>query len=167
VSDRRRPSRKLEADSADALQSELNLTSPASDLDWERYFDLRWRVLRKPWNQPRGSERDELDQESFHLMLRSQSGAVVAIGRLHLNSPDEAQVRFMAVDESWRGRGLGSRILKGVEQQARTQAIKRLVLNAREVALDFYVKHGYRVEGSAETLFGKIRHVRMRKDIGK
>ena len=73
----------------------------------------------------------------------------------------------MAVDESWRGRGLGSRILKGVEQQARTQAIKRLVLNEREVALDFYVKHGYRVEGSAETLFGKIRHVRMRKDIGK
>lgn len=145
----------------------LKLTAPATDLDWERYFDLRWRVLRKPWNQPRGSERDDRDRESFHLMLRGRSGVVVAIGRLHLNSPDEAQVRFMAVDESWRGRGLGSRILKGLEKQAHTQAIKRVVLNAREEAVDFYTKHGYRVEGSAETLFGTIRHSRMRKDIGK
>ena len=145
----------------------LELTAPVTDLDWERYFDLRWRVLRKPWNQPPGSERDELDQESFHLMLRDQSDAVVAVGRLHLNSPEEAQVRFMAVDESWRGRGLGSRILEGLEKQARTQAIKRVVLNAREEAVDFYLKHGYTVQGPADTLFGTVRHARMRKDIGK
>ena len=145
----------------------LKLTTPVTDLDWERYYDLRWRVLREPWNQPRGSERDERDQESFHLMLRGQSDAVVAVGRLQLNSPDEAQVRYMAVDESWRGRGLGSRILKALEEQARTQAIKRVILNAREEALDFYLKHGYRVEGSAETLFGTVRHARMRKDVGK
>lgn len=144
----------------------VELASPVSDLDWEGYFDLRWRVLREPWNQPRGSERDELDQGSFHLMLRDQSGAVVAVGRLHVNSPEEAQVRFMAVDESWRGHGLGSRILKRLEEQACKQSIKRIVLNAREEALDFYVRHGYRIEGPANTLFGTIRHFAMRKDIG-
>ena len=145
----------------------LELTAPVTDLDWEHYFDLRWRVLRKPWNQPPGSERDALDPESFHLMLRGQPDAVVAVGRLHLNSPEEAQVRFMAVDESWRGRGLGSRILEGLEKQAHAQAMKRVVLNARQEAIDFYLKHGYLVEGPADTLFGTVRHARMRKDIGK
>lgn len=147
------------------MPDNLTLTAPVTDLDWERYYDLRWRVLRKPWSQPRGSERDDLDRQSFHLMLRDHSGAVVAIGRLHLNSPEEAQVRYMAVDESWRGRGLGRRILEGLEQQARAQSLKSIVLNSREEAINFYVKHGYQVEGPAETLFGEIRHVRMRKDL--
>lgn len=154
------PPRKLEGP---ALQNNLNLTTPVTDLDWERYYDLRWRILRKPWNQPRGSERDDLDQQSFHLMLQDHSGVVVAVGRLHLNSPEEAQVRYMAVDELWRSHGLGGRILEGLEQQAQARSVQSIVLNAREEALNFYLKHGYHNEGPAETLFGEIRHVRMRK----
>lgn len=142
----------------------FELVTPEIDLDWERYFDLRWRILRKPWDQPRGSERDELDQQSFHLMLRDESGAIVAVGRLNLNSPDEAQVRYMAVAEQRRGCGLGARILAGLEKEARAKSAKRVVLNSREEALNFYLKHGYRVEGPGETLFGAIRHFQMRKD---
>ncbi len=147
------------------LPGNLTLTPPVTDLDWERYYDLRWRVLRKPWNQPRGSERDDLDRQSFHLMLRDQSDAVVAVGRLHLNSSEEGQVRYMAVAESWRGCGLGGRILEGLEHQAKAQSLKSIVLNSREEAINFYLTHGYQVEGPAETLFGQIRHVRMRKSL--
>ena len=150
---------------ADALLDQLVLVEPLTKTDWDRYFDLRWRVLREPWNQPRGTERDDLDPQSFHLMLREPSGGVVAVGRLHLNSPDEAQIRYMAVDRNWRGHGLGSRILKALERHAQTQAARSIVLNSREEACDFYAKHGYRVEGPADTLFGKVRHVRMRKEL--
>ena len=143
----------------------LELATPISDEDWNRYYDLRWQVLRKPWNQPRGSERDDLDATAFHLMLRDQSGDVVAIGRLHLNSPEEAQVRYMAVQDPWQGRGLGGRILQGLEQQARDQSVRCIVLNAREGAINFYLKRGYLIEGPAETLFGAIHHVRMGKDV--
>jgi predicted GNAT family N-acyltransferase len=146
-------------------KGELTLTTPGSDLDWYDYYDLRWRVLRKAWNQPRGSERDELDSTSFHLMLRGESGAVVATGRLHLNSSEEAQVRYMAVDESSRSRGLGGQILRGLEQEAREKAVRRIVLNAREGAIKFYLKHGYGIEARAETLFGEILHMRMSKDV--
>ncbi|MEP7015254.1 MAG: GNAT family N-acetyltransferase [Verrucomicrobiota bacterium] len=156
MSEESRPTRPLHS---------LELTTPISDLDWERYYDLRWQVLRKPWNKPRGSERDEIEQTSFHLMLREPSGKVAAIGRLHLNSTEEAQVRYMAVAESWRGQGLGARILQGLEEQARTQSVQRIVLNAREMAINFYIRQHYRIEGPAEKLFGEIRHVRMRKEI--
>src|SRR6266699_2981788 len=104
-----KPARNLE---------EFTLAEPRTVQEWESYFDLRWRVLREPWDQPRGTERDDLDAESFHLMLRDSSGAVVAVGRLHLNSPFEGQVRYMAVDESCRGHGLGSRILSVLEDHA-------------------------------------------------
>src|SRR6266446_2974527 len=129
---------------------EFTLAEPRTAQEWESYFDLRWRVLREPWGQSRGSERDDLDAESFHLMLRDSGGAVVAVGRMHLNSPSEAQVRYMAVDEGHRGRGLGSRILRGLEGHARAQCVTGIVLNARESAINFYSRHGYIVEGPAD-----------------
>ena len=129
------------------------------------YFDLRWRVLRKPWKQPRGSERDDLDATAFHVAITAPDGQPVAIGRLHLNSPAEAQVRFMAVDPAWRNQGLGGRILRALEDEARARRVASIVLNAREDASEFYLGHGYQVEGPGETLFDKVRHLRMRKDL--
>ena len=144
------------------------LGSPAGAAEFERYFDLRWRVLRAPLEQPRGSERDDREDESIHLMVRAADGEALATGRLHLNSPTEAQVRFMAVDPKAQGRGLGSIVLRALEESARKAGARHLVLNARESAQRFYEQHGYRVEEPAERIFfGGITHWRMRKDIGQ
>ena len=142
-----------------------SLIVPETPLDRRRYFDLRWRVLREPWQQPRGSERDDRDDESIHLMIRGSKGDALAVGRLHLNSPVEAQVRFMAVDPQWRGRGLGSTVLRELERRARGAGATSVVLNARDTAQRFYAQHGYRIEGPADTLFSGVVHVRMRKQL--
>jgi len=140
------------------------LVAPVDAAEFERYFDLRWRVLRAPWQQPQGSERDDREDESIHLMVRAEDGEALAVGRLHLNSPTEAQVRFMAVDPRAQGRGLGSMVLRALEERAQKAGARHLVLNARESAQRFYEQHGYRVEGPAERLFGGVDHWRMRKD---
>jgi GNAT superfamily N-acetyltransferase len=145
--------------------SEFVERSPASDEEWERYYDLRWRVLREPWAQPRGSERDNLEADSFHAALWDQTGAPAAVGRLHLNSPAQAQVRYMAVDPKAARRGLGSRILAALEARAAELGATEIVLNARTEAQPFYVRHRYRVVGPAETMFGVILHDRMAKSI--
>ena len=144
----------------------LELVSPATETEWASYFDLRWRLLRQPWNQTRGSEKDDSDAASYHLMLRApENGPALAVGRLHLNSPREAQVRYMAVDPAWQGKGLGGRILAGLETRARDLGCDEVVLNARESAIAFYIRHGYAMEREADTLFGVVRHVRMRKGL--
>jgi predicted GNAT family N-acyltransferase len=139
------------------------LRSPCSSADWETYFDLRWRVLRQPWGQPRGSERDPEDKSAFHLLLMDAADKALACGRLHRTVPGEAQVRYMAVVENARGCGYGSRILNALEAQARATGARKIVLNARDNAVEFYRKRGYDLIGDAETLFGAIRHVRMTK----
>lgn len=141
------------------------LVVPTSDADLARYFDLRWRVLREPWAQPRGSERDDREDESIHLMVRAANGDALAAGRLHLNTPTEAQIRFMAVDPRAQSRGLGSLVLRSLEERARDAGAKRIILNARASAQRFYEQHGYRVEGPAERLFGGVDHWRMSKDL--
>lgn len=145
--------------------NEFRVCEPDTQADWDSYFDLRWRILRQPWGQPRGSERDSRDEKSFHLMIRDQRGSALAVGRLHLNSPDEAQVRYMAVDPSRQRSGLGTKILQGLENRARSQGVKRIVLNARANAVDFYARQGYHATGPGETLFGEVQHTKMSKNL--
>jgi ribosomal protein S18 acetylase RimI-like enzyme len=145
---------------------EFSLNAPKSGADWVSYFDLRWRVLRAPWNQPPGSERDNQEDQSLHSMVRNSSGAVVAVGRLHFLPPAKGQIRYMAVDEAFAGRGLGSMILRDLEQRASAAGVHRIVLSARKGAVPFYLKHQYVITGPADTLYGVIEHVRMEKQIG-
>ena len=145
--------------------SHLLPRAPQSDSEWEQYFDLRWRILRAPWNQPRGSEKDDCEDSGEHLMIADQNSRPLAVGRLHFNSADEAQVRFMAVETHARGQGLGGRILQKFEKRARAAGVSHIVLNAREDAQRFYRHHGFVVVGPAPTIFDAVRHVRMRKDV--
>ena len=139
--------------------------SPETPAEWEDYYDLRWRVLRAPWDQPRGSEKDDREDDSEHLMIVGADSRPLAVGRLHFNTPAEAQVRFMAVDPQARGRGLGSLILQECERRARVEGANSIVLNARDDVQGFYVRHGFVVVGPGETIFSAVKHVRMRKDL--
>ena len=49
--------------------------------------------------------------------------------------------------------------------RARDAGANSIVLNAREDAQQFYDKHGFSVVGPAPTIFGAVKHVRMRKDL--
>ena len=140
----------------------LILQSPKSPDEWDAYFDLRWRILREPRGQPRGNDRDSIDDSAVHLLLLDSARKPLACGRLHFNAPDEAQVRFMAVDQNAGDRGYGSRILEGLEAEAARRGARKRVLNAPDnVNGILYAKHDYAVVGAAETLFGVIRHLRI------
>lgn len=138
---------------------------PESDAEWESYYDLRWRILRAPWNQPRGSDPDEGQGDMLHAMIGDNAGRAIAVGRIIFKSGDEAQIRSMATDNRYRGQGLGRRIMEYLEQAARDRGVKVLVLNAREDAAGFYARLGYKVVGPGPLLFGVIPHLAMSKPL--
>lgn len=142
----------------------MKVREPKTKEEYEKYYDLRWRILRKPWNQPRGSEKDELEGQGIHL-IACEKGKFLGVGRVHFNSSKEAQIRYMAVEEGVQGKGVGTMILKELEKSAANKGASHITLNARESALGFYKKHGYRVVGKAHTLFGVIPHHKMRKNL--
>jgi len=142
----------------------LRIVEPATPAQFRDYYDLRWKILRAPWNQPRGSERDALDDGATHLMLLDAGcPGPVAVGRLHFNSIREAQIRYMAVATARQRRGYGSALLAELEHRALRLGAARILLDARESALGFYRRHGYTVTGAGHTLFDRIAHVKMCK----
>ena len=71
----------------------------------------------------------------------------------------------MAVDEHARGSGYAVASLKRWKLRPEAVVPPKIVLNARDNAVEFYRKRGYGIIGDAETLFGVIRHVRMAKSL--
>jgi ribosomal protein S18 acetylase RimI-like enzyme len=144
---------------------DLIISSPLNNEEFSRYYDLRWRKLRAPWDQPVGSEKDEMENDSEHVMICSENRLPLGIGRLHFNSTEEAQVRFMAVEDSYDRMGIGSLVLKELEKRAVEKGAQYIVLNSRDTAIPFYEKHGYRTVKQTVKLFGSIPHHVMRKDL--
>jgi len=143
---------------------DIEIRAPKNEKEFEDYYRVRWEVLRKPWNQPQGSERDELDKTAFHVAA-FDGDKVVGCGRLHFNNAEEAQIRYMAVDENYQGRGIGTKILAELEKIARENGAKTIIGNARDSALEFYRKYGCEVEGKGHTLFGAVPHSKISKKL--
>lgn len=139
--------------------------TPASDTDFEDYFHFRWLMLRKPWNYPEGSEKDEYEQVSEHRMIRDHKGNVIAIGRIHLNTAEEAQIRHIAVATDAQGKGLGKLILSALEHVAREQGAERLVTNSRELSIAFFSACGFEVEREAANELGQLKRQQMVKKL--
>jgi GNAT superfamily N-acetyltransferase len=60
-----------------------------------------------------------------------------------------AEVRFLWVDESRRHRGIGSRLLRAAEDEARARGCTKIVLSTHTFqAPDFYRKHRYVIAGT-------------------
>jgi len=131
------------------------IETPVNAQDFEEYFHFRWLMLRKPWNCPPGSEKDEYDQISHHRMVRSQHGEVIAIARMHLNSTEEAQIRHVAVEKSYQGKGLGKFIVSAMEALAIEEGVTKLVTNSREQSIAFFKSCGYQEEGEASNEMGQ------------
>jgi predicted GNAT family N-acyltransferase len=143
----------------------MKIIEPSTPEEFEKYFDLRFEILRKPWGQPKSSTQDEWEKISIHVLMINEQEEAVAVGRLQINTPEEGQIRSMAVRTENQGNGFGGKIIRFIEQKAKEKKIQKIILDARENAVHFYEKHGYRITGNSYLLFGTIKHFRMEKEM--
>ena len=144
----------------------MKIIEPNSSAEFEQYYNLRYEILRKPWLQPKGSEKDDGDKSSIHRMIIDESnGKAVAVGRLQFNTSEEAQIRYMAVSDNYQLKGYGNIIVKTLEDIALNKGIRNIILQARESALKFYWKNGYEIIEKSYLLFDEIQHWLMVKKI--
>lgn len=141
----------------------MKIGAPATDEEFEKYFDLRWRILREPWQQPRGSEKDELEHGSHHVMVCDENNQVIGVGRLHAATDTQGQIRYMAVDTARQGKGIGGLLLKELERIAKEKKFSSILLHARENAVPFYLQRGYTQLEKSHLLFNSIQHFKMIK----
>jgi len=143
----------------------MEIRTPINTDEWSQYYDLRYRVLRQPWNQPVGSERDALENQAKHFAAFEEAN-LVGVGRLDHVEARIYQIRFMAVEPGCQSKGIGASLMKAIEMDAWNSGAVEIILHAREQALGFYQKLGYALVEPSHLLFGEIQHFLMKKKKG-
>lgn len=135
-----------------------------SQVDVNAILDLRWRVLRA--GLPPDSARFDGDQEieTRHFAARA-GGSIIGCCTI-LQRPWEGrpawQLRGMAIEPKWQGRGVGQKLLGEVEHYVMAHPHSlQLWCNARVPAKGFYQRLGWNVESDVFEVPTAGPHVKM------
>ena len=79
--------------------------------------------------------------QEFSVGVDDATGEVIGCGALHVMWEDLGEVRTLAVQERWRGTGVGHEIYERLEQQARELGPRRLFCLPFET--EFFGRHGF------------------------
>ena len=144
--------------------SEITYRAPQNKEEFKEYDLFRWEMLRKPLGKDIASLKDKYEKSAFHLVgIKDQK--IIACGRLHFNKTYEAQIRYMAVSKDLQRAGIGKQVLKLLEKNAIENNAKKIVLNARDHAIDFYRISGYETLKKYNGSDTGIPHTTMEKNI--
>jgi GNAT superfamily N-acetyltransferase len=150
-----------------------NTTHPESDLivrqaALEEIVDLRWAVLRQGLPREEAVFAGDEDESTLH-MAAFHGGQAVGCATLHLSRLDDLpawQLRGMAVRPDFQRRGVGRRLLEGLDALlARDGLTLRLWCNAREPAVGFYRGMGWMVFSERFHIETAGPHFRMSRGI--
>lgn len=101
--------------------------------------------------RPLAEERVLLEKEAVayyenlqeFIVAEDSEGNIIGCGGLHVIWEDIAEVRTLATDARWRGRGVGHRLLQKLLVEARELGVSRVFCLTFEV--DFFVRNGFSV----------------------
>ena len=133
-----------------------------SDQYWESIC-LRHDVLRKHLNMV--FDPWQLEEENFclHIVCYYQSKMVGCLVLVPLES-DLCQMKQVCIAEDFQGRGIGKYLVYEFEKIAKLNGFTRIIMHARNYAVPFYEKLGYKKYDKQYKLLG-MYHWNLRKNI--
>jgi len=133
----------------------------------ERYatmVDLRKRILRDPLGLVFTEKDLEGDKKDLLCGCYNDNGQLIGTCILTRIDDDIVQLRQMAIEPSYQGKGIGNILLQYAERTAMEHHYKKMILHARKTAVGFYEKTGYKVVGKEFIEVG-IPHFEMDKQL--
>lgn len=133
--------------------------------DYKKMVDLRDAVLRKPLGLHFTPE--ELEKEKDDILIGCfEDDKIEACCLLTKTAEGTVRLRQMAVLSGFQGKGIGRVLMQFAENVARDRGFKKLTMHARESAIGFYEKLGYKKIGERFEEV-TIPHFMMEKDLNQ
>lgn len=126
--------------------------------DYQMVIQLRNSILRAPLGL--SFNQEELDKEKEHIHIASFEDDEL-LGCCMLTKIDQhtLQLRQMAVKDNLQRKGIGASIMSFAESIAKDKGYRRIIMHARDTAIGFYEKFGYKVKGEQFTEVNLPHHV--------
>ena len=131
--------------------------------EYRQMVQLRQLILR----QPLGLDftKEELENEKNNILIAAfDDDDMLGCCMLCPINSDTLQLRQMAVNNNLQGKGVGASIISFAENLARDKGYKNMIMHARDTAIGFYERFGYKAIGD-EFIEVKVPHRVMQKKI--
>ena len=114
--------------------------------EYQHMVTLRFEIMRKPLGLSFSTE--ELAKEKNDILIGAfDEDEMTGCCILTDISSGSVKLRQMAVLKNMQGKGIGEMIIQFAENIARDKGYRTLTMHARDTAIGFYEKYGYKVEG--------------------
>lgn len=113
---------------------------------YDQMVQLRNQILRFPLGLHITEEEKENEKEDI-LIAAYDDDEMLGCCVLTRLDPSTIRLRQMAVQGNLQGKGIGASIMSFAESLARDKGFKRMIMHARDTALGFYEKFGFKVIG--------------------
>lgn len=142
----------------------INIKNPQTRDEFRVYYELRYKVLREPWGQARGTEKDDYEPISQHFMaVLEKANEVVGVVKLFEKEPGVGWFSHLAVAVKFQRQGIGRQLLQVVEDESKKRGFSVLGCFSRLNTTAFFEKAGYRIAGLPSHYFGTTQVVWMEK----
>jgi len=124
---------------------------------------IREEVFTKEQGFPAEIDVDAHDAESWHLVL-FYNGVPIATGRAYAIDPETYQLGRIAVLKPYRGKKVGTYLLKFLCFKCRSLGARKVYLDSQLDKTPFYRSCGFREDPSGEVFFEEgVPHIKMGK----
>ena len=126
---------------------------PVKEIAYKDCYDLRLKVLkRKEWDYDYQYSGDD-DPTTFHLGVTMEEKLVTiasffANTNKYVNARNPIQLRGMATLPDYQGKGLGTLMIRAAIDESKKRNHDVLWCNAREEAVNFYEKLGFKISSA-------------------
>ncbi len=131
---------------------------------YESAVQLRDRLLRKPLGLNFSESELAAEKTQLHFGLQASENQLVAVVVIIPLTESRAKLRQMVVDDAHQKSGFGTQLVQSVEAELATRKFQCIELSARDIAVRFYERLGYKIEGERFIEVG-IDHFKMTKTI--
>jgi len=138
---------------------------PTTHDDFKAYYALRYKVLREPWDHPKGTEKDDYEPISEHFMAVNEKNEVVGVVKMYRKSECIGFISHLAVAQEFQHQGIGHLLLKTIEEHARQNGFCALATMARATATVYFEKYGFHIVGMPTPHLGTTHLVAMEKEL--
>ncbi|MEI8052363.1 MAG: GNAT family N-acetyltransferase [Bacteroidota bacterium] len=131
--------------------------------EYKKMIQLRNQILRQPLGLNFSDQ--ELESEKNEILIAAfDEEDIVGCCVLSFQDQETLRLRQMAVHDSVQGKGIGASIMSFAENLARDKGYRYMIMHARDTAIGFYEKFGYKSKGS-EFIEVNIPHQVMEKEL--
>lgn len=109
--------------------------------EYKLCVNLREEILRKPIGLTFTSQEIEQEKDWIHI-AGFKDGRVCATAAI-IPEGERAKICRVAVSERLQGNGIGTKIMRYVENYIKKRDYKEIYLHARDTSIPFYLKNHY------------------------